>query len=104
MNINSNLNVKYLAIGDVFRSLAKEETEMGKQIKEWINNGELIPDKLAMKIFEEELVKYDLNIGIILDGYPRTQSQAKHLDKLLKNMNSSVGIAINIDISEKLRL
>ena len=82
--------------------MAKEETEIGKQIKEWINKGELIPDELAMKTFEDELIKHNLNKGIILDGYPRTQSQAKHLDKLLESLNLNVGIAINIDVSEKL--
>lgn len=100
--ISEKLQVKYLAIGDIFRALAKEETESGRKIKEWINKGELVPDELAMKTFEEEILKYDLNKGVILDGYPRTKSQAKHLDKVLEEINKKVDIAINIDISEEL--
>ena len=97
-----NLGIIHLSSGDIFRSLVKEGTEVGKQIENCINKGELIPDELAMQIFENKLMEYDLEKGIILDGYPRTQMQAKHLDKLLESTRYNVNAAINIDISEEL--
>ena len=100
--LSENLGIKHLSSGDIYRSLVKEKTEVGKQIEECINNGKLIPDKLAMEIFENKLVEFDLKKGIILDGYPRTQAQAKHLDTLLASINLKTDVAINIDVPEKL--
>lgn len=100
--LSENLKIKHLSSGDIFRSLVKEDTEIGRKIEECINTGKLIPDDLAMEIFEEKLLTYDLEKGIILDGYPRTQPQAEHLDKLLKNIGKKINAAINIDISEEL--
>lgn len=100
--LSENLGIKHLSSGDIFRKLINENNEIGKKIEECINNGELIPDELAMEIFEQKLLTYDLNKGIILDGYPRTEAQAKHLDKVLKQIGANINIAINIDISEKL--
>lgn len=97
--LSENLGITHLSSGDIFRSLIKENTAIGKRIEECINNGQLIPDDLAMEIFENKLLEYDLDKGIILDGYPRTEVQAKHLDKLLKNKKR---MAINIDIQEEL--
>ena len=100
--LSEKLDIAYLSSGDIFRALINEQTEIGKQIEKWINNGELIPDDIAMKIFEDKLIKYDLERGIILDGYPRTENQAQHLDKLLKGINQKVDAAINIDTSKEL--
>ena len=96
------LGITHLSSGDVFRALTKDNTKLGEEIKECINNGKLIPDKLAMQIFEDKIVKYNLEKGIILDGYPRTLMQAKHLDKLFKNMELKVDIAMNIDVEDQL--
>ncbi len=100
--LSNNLGIKHLSSGDIFRTLIKSNTEIGRKIEECINKGELIPDELAMQIFEDKLVEYDLEKGIILDGYPRTKTQASHLDKLLKSLNLKVDVAVNIDISEQL--
>lgn len=100
--LSKELDITHLSSGDIFRTLIKENTEIGKQIEECINKGQLIPDDLAMEIFEQKLMEYDLDKGIILDGYPRTEIQAKHLDKLLNSINNKVGGAINIDVSEEL--
>ena len=97
-----NLEVPYLASGDIFRNLIKEGTKIGKQIEQCINKGELIQDEVAKKIFEEEILHYDLEKGIILDGYPRTEIQAKSFDIFLKNVNSKIDMSINIDIKEEL--
>ena len=62
-----------------------EQTELGVKIKDAIESGKLVPDELAIKIFEEEVLPKDLNQDIILDGYPRTEEQAKHLEEYLEN-------------------
>lgn len=97
-----NLGANYIASGDVFRDIIKKETEIGKQIKKCINEGKLVPDELAIKIFVEEILPQDLEKDLILDGYPRTEGQAKHLDELLKTKKLKVNATINIDVSNEL--
>lgn len=100
--LSQELDIIHLSSGDIFRTLIKENTDISKRIEECINAGKLIPDDLAMKLFEGKLIEYDLEKGIILDGYPRTEKQAEHLDKLLKKIDKRVTAAVNIDISEQL--
>ena len=96
------LGITHLSSGDVFRALTKDETELGKKIKKCIDGGDLIPDEMAMELFESKIVKYDLNKGIILDGYPRTIPQAEHLDQLFKQLDYKVDLAMNLDVKESL--
>ncbi len=96
------IGADYIATGDVFRNIMKQETELGKEIKKCIEEGKLVPDELAIRIFEEEILPNDINQDMILDGYPRTQEQAKHLDDLLNKYELKVNSAINIDVSNEL--
>ena len=96
------IGANYIATGDVFRNIMKQETELGKEIKKCIEEGKLVPDELAIRIFEEEILPNDINQDMILDGYPRTQEQAKHLDDLLSKYELKVNSAINIDVSNEL--
>ena len=100
--LSNELGIKHLSSGDIFRKLIEGNTKIGKEIEECINNGKLIPDELAMKIFEEKLVEYDLKNGIILDGYPRTEKQASHLDQMLNKIKLKIDVVVNIDVSEQL--
>lgn len=96
------IEADYVATGDVFRNIMKEETELGREIKKCIEEGRLVPDELAIRIFEEVILPNDINKDMILDGYPRTQEQAKHLDELLNKYELKVNSAINIDVSNEL--
>ncbi len=100
--LSNELGIKHLSSGDIFRKLIEGNTKIGKEIEECINNGKLIPDELAMKIFEEKLVEYNLKNGIILDGYPRTEKQASHLDQMLNKIKLKIDVVVNIDVSEQL--
>ena len=97
--LSETLKIKHLSSGDIFRKLIKQNSEVGKKIEDCINNGQLIPDELAMIIFERKLLDYNWEKGII---YPRTKKQAEHLDRLLRSLNYKVDVAINIDVSNKL--
>ncbi len=100
--MSSKLGIKYIATGDVFREIMKEDTDLGKNIKKCIEEGRLVPDDLAIRIFEERILPRDINVDMILDGYPRTELQAEYFDELLERHNLKVNYAINIDISNEL--
>ena len=100
--VAEELGATYIATGDIFREIIKQDTPLAKEINECIKQGKLVPDELAIKIFMEDILPEDLSKDIILDGYPRTEGQAKNLDKVLEEKGLKVNCAINIDVSSKL--
>src|SRR3989344_1501837 len=85
--LSQQLKIPYLSTGHIFRNIAKEKTEMGRYIKETMSTGHLIPDNKTIPIVEEYLSRKAYKKGYILDGFPRTITQAKKfkngLDKVI---------------------
>lgn len=75
--LSEKLNVPYLSTGHIFREMAKEKTQSGRYIKETINAGILIPDEKTIEIVNEYLGRLEYSKGYILDGFPRTITQAE---------------------------
>ncbi len=81
-----NFNYNHLSTGDILRSMAKSESELGKKINELMINGRLIGDDIILPAFESVL-KNNLDKPFILDGMPRNLNQAKYLDNLFNELN-----------------
>ncbi|MCL5435325.1 MAG: nucleoside monophosphate kinase [Patescibacteria group bacterium] len=75
--LSEKLNIPYLSTGHIFRELSKEKTPTGRYIKETVNAGYLIPDDKALEIVSEYLHRPEYEKGYIMDGFPRTLTQAK---------------------------
>jgi adenylate kinase len=75
--LSEKLKIPYLSTGHIFRELAKEHTSLGRYIKETMTAGYLIPDKKTNEIVSDYLTRPEYENGFILDGYPRTVTQAK---------------------------
>lgn len=73
--LSEELNLPYIEMGQIFRDLAKEDSEVGKKIKESIDAGNLVPDEIAISVLEEKINQPESENGFILDGYPRNQAQ-----------------------------
>ena len=71
--------IPHISTGDLFRANIKNETELGKQVKEILASGNLVPDEITIKMVENRLSESDANDGYILDGFPRTIAQADAL-------------------------
>lgn len=78
------LGVEVIAMGDIFRDMMKEDSELGKKIKSYVEKGTLVPDEIVDEVLEKRLSKIPKGKGFILDGYPRTVKQADNLDKIVK--------------------
>lgn len=77
------LGVPNISVGELFRQLSKDEkSDLGKELKYYINKGLLVPNEITTKILRQRLEKSDCKKGFILDGYPRSLIQAKELDKI----------------------
>ncbi len=93
-----NLKLAHISTGDLFRENLKNETELGKRAKEYMDKGELVPDEITVKMLEKRMEEPDVANGAILDGFPRTKNQAVVLDELLESKGKKVNMALNIDV------
>lgn len=92
--------VSHISTGDMFRAAMKNETEMGKLAKSYIDKGELVPDEVTNGIVKERLAESDIKAnGFLLDGYPRTLEQAHALDQILSELGLTLDGVINIDVA-----
>lgn len=92
--------VQHISTGDMFRAAMKNETEMGKLAKSFIDKGELVPDEVTNGIVKERLGQDDIKqSGFLLDGFPRTIEQAVALDKMLVDLGITLDAVIDIEVN-----
>jgi adenylate kinase len=94
------LGVPILASGDLLRAVAREGSELGREVDGIMRAGALVPDATTVQIFLERLAAPDAHGGAILDGFPRTAAQARALDVALAERGSRVDAAVLIDVPE----
>jgi adenylate kinase len=82
--LQSKLGVDVIAMGDIFREIMKEDSELGKKVKGYVEKGLLVPDDIVVEVLKQRLAKIPKGRGFILDGYPRTAEQAKALEAITK--------------------
>ncbi len=99
--INNKYNIPHISTGDMFRLAIKEGTELGKQAKQFMDQGELVPDEVTIGIVQERLSKDDCKNGFLLDGFPRTIAQAEALQKLLAEMGQTIDYVVHVDVPEE---
>ena len=93
-------HIPHISTGDMFRAAVKEGTPLGKQAKEYMDNGQLVPDSVTIGIVKERLAKADCSTGFILDGFPRTTEQAEALDRTLQELGIKLDRVINIIVPD----
>lgn len=96
--LSRELNLVHVASGDLFRQALEKKTELGLLAKRYMDKGELVPDEITIKMILERIGQPDCASGCLLDGFPRTLSQAQALDKALGNKGKSVDRAIYIEV------
>jgi adenylate kinase len=98
--LQEDFGLPYVATGDMLREAVREETELGREAKQYMNNGDLVPDDLIIAMIKERLAKPETGAGFILDGFPRTGPQAEALDSELEQLGRLLTAALLIDVSE----
>ena len=99
--LKERLAVPHIATGDLLRAATKADTPRGRQIREIVQRGELVPDDLVSTMIEERLARSDSGAGFLLDGYPRTIEQAVFLDRLVESKGVRLDRVINIELAEE---
>jgi adenylate kinase len=93
-----------ISTGDILRAAVKEGTELGKQAKVYMDQGDLVSDDLVMKLIEVRLREPDCEKGLILDGFPRTIPQAEALKRLLERIRIRLDFVANLEVARKVIL
>lgn len=89
------LGIPHVSTGDMLRAAIAAGTEMGRKAKEYMDQGQLVPDEVVIGIVKDRLADPDCQKGYILDGFPRTVEQAKALSTFAK-----IDVAINLDVPD----
>ena len=82
--LSDKYNIPRISVGDLFRKAIRDETELGKKIKDYVSRGDLVPDEMVIELVKERLQKDDCKNGFFLDGFPRTIAQAEAMEKFKK--------------------
>lgn len=92
--------IPQISTGDILREAVKDKTPMGMKAKGFMDAGTLVPDEVVVGIVQERLVRDDCRNGFILDGFPRTVSQADALKSMLQEMSLSVDHVISVEVGK----
>ncbi len=96
--LSQELGLMHISTGDILRDAVKNQTELGKKAKEYMDRGELVPDSIMIALIEEVMPKEG---GFILDGFPRTVPQALALEEMLRGYKKDVDKVFLFDLSEE---
>lgn len=92
----------HISSGDIFRENIKNQTDLGKLAKSFMDKGELVPDDVTISMIRDRLARRDCEVGAILDGFPRTPAQANALEKMLAEFKGHVDLVPYITAAEKI--
>lgn len=99
--IAEKYGLPHISTGDIFRANIKNGTELGKEAKEYMDKGLLVPDELTVRLLLDRVAQDDCKNGYVLDGFPRTIPQAEVLDENLSELGEKVDYAINVDVPDE---
>ena len=103
--LSAAYSIPAISTGDIFRHNVKNETELGKQAKAFMDRGEYVPDSLTNDLVRDRLSQADAIDGFLLDGYPRTADQVVELDDILGQQGNKLDVVVQLtaDTDEVLR-
>lgn len=93
--------IPHISTGDMFRKAIKDETDLGKEAKSYMDRGELVPDEVTVGIVKERFSEDDAKKGFLLDGFPRTIDQAESLSQIMSELDREIDAVINIEVPEE---
>jgi len=104
-NLIEKFNLKQISTGDLFRFNMKNDTELGKLAKSYIDKGELVPDQVTTDMLIDEIRKPTDAAGFIFDGYPRTAIQTEALEKIVKEeLNDDIDVCLSLVVADDILL
>jgi adenylate kinase len=100
--LKEKYNLTHLSTGDIFRYNIKNDTELGQLAKSFMDQGDLVPDEVTIKMLQSEVDKNQDSAGFLFDGFPRTIAQAQSLDVFLSSKNEIITATIALDADDEI--
>ncbi len=101
IRIAQELHLTHLSTGDALREAVKNQTEVGKKSKGFMDKGDLVPDEVLVGMIKDIITGGELSGGFILDGFPRTIPQAESLKTMLQESNANLDKAVLLDVDDE---
>jgi adenylate kinase len=98
--VAAHLAVPQISTGDIFRSNVSQGTPLGKQAKEYMDAGDLVPDEVTIAMVRDRLAQPDAVRGFLLDGFPRNVPQAIELDDILVEMGTKLDVVVELIVDD----
>ena len=98
--LQEDFRLPYYATGDILRAAVRDETELGREAKEYMDRGDLVPDEVIVGVIAERIASHEAVDGFILDGFPRTTPQAEALDAKMEELGRELTAALLIEVSD----
>lgn len=99
--LSAELGIPHISTGDLFRAHLGEETDLGQQVKGYLDAGSLVPDEITNEMVRERLQEPDTASGFLLDGFPRTNVQADVLDGILAELRVSLDAVVELAVARE---
>jgi adenylate kinase len=98
--LQADFRLPYYATGDILRAAVRDETDLGRKAKEYMDRGDLVPDEVIIGVIAERVESDEAADGFILDGFPRTHVQAEALDEEMEELGRNLTAAVLFEVSD----
>jgi adenylate kinase len=99
--IKATYGIPHIATGDMIREMKELPTDLGRELKEVYDRGDLVSDELMIRLIRDRLSRGDTLGGFVLDGFPRTMPQAEALDELLRELGRDLDIVFDFQVPDR---
>ena len=100
--LRERVGLAHISSGDLFRENVSKQTPLGKLAKSYMDKGELVPDAVTIQMVMDRIARPDCARGVVFDGFPRTEAQAKALDDALAKDGKRIGAALLVSVRDEL--
>jgi adenylate kinase len=99
--IAASYGIPHIATGDMIREMKELPTDLGRELKEVYDRGDLVSDELMIRLIRDRLGRGDTVPGFVLDGFPRTMPQAEALDEVLRTLGRSLDVVLELQVPDR---
>jgi adenylate kinase len=99
--LSEKLNIPHISTGDLFRAHISQQTELGKEVRRYLDAGDLVPDAVTNEMVRQRLSEEDARHGFLLDGFPRNVAQADVLAKVLSDEGNALHAVIELQVPQE---
>ena len=99
--ISATYGIPHIATGDMIREMKERPTELGRELREVYDRGDLVDDDLMIRLIRDRLDRGDTLPGFVLDGFPRTMAQAEALDDLLRELGRDIDVVFEFQVPDR---